>query len=186
MASAVAAIAVQLAGVLQQRVSGDVFIPEAADWAYMFSTKTWYGSSNDGHYSGTCGGATMGTLWPHLGRRKAGCDPWVRGSQGCACADIRQLVLTAFGLFQTLTAKAKQAGTSAEGADVLLLISVCCFAEMHVYSSGGFDALAALCMCQYINDTLSYSWTVSVAAHVKTLPKGIWAIGLLLGCMHFG
>lgn len=90
--------------------------------------------------------------------------------------------MTAFELFQTLTAKAKQAGTSVEGADVLLLFSVCCFAEMHVYSCGGFNALAALCICQDINDTLSYSWTVSVAAHVTTLPKGFWAIGLLLGC----
>ena len=126
----------------------------------------------------------MGTLWPHLGSRKPGADPCVRGSEVCACADTRKLVVTAFELFQTLTAKAKQAGTSAEGADVLLLTSVCCFAEMHVYSCRGFDALAALWMCQYINDILSCSWTVSVAAHVTTLPKGIWAVGLLLGCMH--
>ena len=125
MASAVAAVAVQLAGVLEQRVSGDMLLPEAAYWGHLqslFSTKTWYGSSNDAYYAGTCGGATMGTLWPHLGSRKPGREIWIRGSEGCACADTRRLVMTAFELFQTLTANAKQAGTSAEGADVLLLI----------------------------------------------------------------
>ena len=69
----------------------------------------------------TCGGAAMGKPWPHLG-----------GREYCACADICKLVVTALELFQTLTTKARQAGTSAEGAGVLLLTSICCFAEMHV------------------------------------------------------
>jgi len=50
----------------------------------------------------------------------------------CACADTRKLIVTALELFQTLTTKARQAGTSAEGAGVLLLTFICCFAEMHV------------------------------------------------------
>lgn len=80
MASAVAAVAVQLAGVLEQRVSGDVLLPEATYWGHLqslFSTKTWYGSSNDAYYAGRSGGATMGTLWPHLGSRKPGREIWI-------------------------------------------------------------------------------------------------------------
>ncbi len=36
MVSAVAAIAVQLAGVLEQRVSSDVLVPEQGFWASIF------------------------------------------------------------------------------------------------------------------------------------------------------
>ncbi len=121
MVSAVAAIAVQLAGVLEQHVSGDVLVPKQESWGYIFGTKTWYGSSNGAYNAETCGGAAMGKPWPHLGCREY-----------CACADICKLVVTALELFQTLTTKARQAGTSAEGAGVLLLTSICCFAEMHV------------------------------------------------------
>lgn len=60
MVSAVAAIAVQLAGVLEQHVSGDVLVPEQESWGYIFGTKTWYGSSNGAYNAETCGGAAMG------------------------------------------------------------------------------------------------------------------------------
>ena len=47
-------------------------------------------------------------------------------------ADTCKLVVTAVDLFQSLTAKAKQAGVSIEGVDVLLLTIVYCPARTYM------------------------------------------------------
>lgn len=75
-------------------------------------------------YSGRCLQA-MNTPWYD---RQDGGD----GSDGGMRADTCKLVVTAKELFQSLTAKAKQAGISIEGVDILVLTIVCCTARTYM------------------------------------------------------
>jgi len=98
MQSAVAAIAVQLAGVLQQVISDDPLTP-ASTTGTTYSTKPWDASTtNATHGSKHGGAAAMGTLWPHLDKRL-----YYHGMR----ADTRKLIVIAFE--QSLTANAKEA-----------------------------------------------------------------------------
>ena len=129
MQSAVAAIAVQLAGVMQQVISDDLLPRFSIMGTKTYSTKPWDHSTNDATHDSEYG-AAMGTLWPHLDKRL-----YYHGMR----ANNHKLVVVAFELFQSLTAKAKQAGTSIEGADILfstpaLLQTRVCSCTMHVHA----------------------------------------------------
>jgi len=128
MQSAIAAIAVQQAGLLQQLISDDP-LGAASMWEHTCSTKPWDASTIDATHDSECDGAAMGTVWPHVDKKL--CHYGMR-------ADTRKLVVVAFELFQSLTAKAKQAGTSLQGTDIFIptlsLLQKCvCSCDMHVH-----------------------------------------------------
>lgn len=110
MVSAVAAIAVQVAHALQQVISVDSYrmlLSPDGDVKPGYSTKICDYSATEA--------MNMGDDW---------CTPWhIRayygGSDDGMRADTCKLVVTTLELFQSLTAKAKQAGISIEGVDTL-------------------------------------------------------------------
>lgn len=114
MHSVVAAIAVQLAGLLQQVISDDPLVP-ANLCGHTYSTKPWDASTTDATHDSRYDGAAMGTLWPHLDKRL-----YFSGMR----AITRRLIVVAFELFQSLTTQAEQAGNSLKGADILALTVV--------------------------------------------------------------
>ena len=93
MQSAIAATAVQLAGLLQQVISDEPLVP-ASMWGHTYSTRPWDASTTDATHDSECDGAAMGTVWPHLDKEL--CYHGMR-------ADTRKLVVVAFELFQSLT-----------------------------------------------------------------------------------
>ena len=127
--SAVAAIAVQLAGLLQQVISDDPLVA-ASVFGNTYSTKPWDASTTDATHDSKYDGAAMGTLWPYLDKRLY-CAVGIR-------AITRRLVVVAFELFQSLTTQAEQAGNSLKGADILVLTLVLlqkrvCSCTMHAH-----------------------------------------------------
>ncbi len=152
MQSAVAAIAVQLAGVMQQVISDDP-LPSVSISGNTYSTKPWDRSTNDATHDSEYDGAAMGTLWPHLDKRL-----YYRGRR----ANTHKLVVVAFELFQSLIAKAKQAGTSIKGADILFQPLYCC-KTVYVHAP-----------CMFMHSVM----------HMPKQAKGMQATGFLLEYMR--
>ncbi|DBB06171.1 hypothetical protein WJX82_003786 [Trebouxia sp. C0006] len=120
MQSAIAAIAVQQAGLLQQLISDDP-LGAASMWEHTCSTKPWDASTIDATHDSECDGAAMGTVWPHVDKKL--CHYGMR-------ADTRKLVVVAFELFQSLTAKAKQAGTSLQESPAAIKLLAGCVQQL--------------------------------------------------------
>ncbi len=136
MVSAVATIAAQVADALQQVISADScrMLMSSYEYGYAYvvpgySTKICDYLVTDASYNGRCLEAMNVDEWD---------TPWyvmqdgADGSDSGMRANTCKLVVIAVELFQSLTAKAKQAGISIEGVDVLLLTIVCCTARPYM------------------------------------------------------
>ncbi|DBA68337.1 TPA: hypothetical protein ACH3X2_013648 [Trebouxia sp. C0005] len=163
MVSAVAAIAVQVAHALQQVISVDSYrmlLSPDGDVKPGYSTKICDYSATEA--------MNMGDDW---------CTPWhIRayygGSDDGMRADTCKLVVTTLELFQSLTAKAKQAGISIEGLEEAIGTLVAAYLT-HPQYFHVVEVLGPACM-----------GIAGPQAQVSRLAESPAAIKLLAGCVQ--